>query len=257
MLATISPPKAPQSPPKISRLGTLGGLFFCVWVFVLSACSGTGSVVVQTLQYVGGQWVPGAAANANAKAHGGDLPARPDPRYRYLRVQRNDAPPAMLVLGYVDAHPLGPIEVWYSATGEVLKLQDGRIVATHGLGADWPSVWFAVAPTAWPEVGAQGAVFERVRDALPSYNFGVREAVSTRPWQQTPGLQWPGPVGQSVNGPYLWYQEIARGPDGTVLVSWFGWGTHQGVQGIAYSEQCLTPRLCLRIQRWPLQEAGS
>src|SRR5208282_1536401 len=51
--------------------------------------------------------------------------SRLDPRFNYLRVQV-DRREVFLALGYVDSTPEGPVEVWYSGTGEVLRLRDGR-----------------------------------------------------------------------------------------------------------------------------------
>ena len=36
--------------------------------------------------------------------------------------------------------------------------------------------------------------------------------------------------------------------------AWFAWGKHLGVNQIVYSEQCITPDFCLKLQRWPLLE---
>ena len=49
-----------------------------------------------------------------------------DPAYRYLRAVV-DGRSALLVLGYTDTDPAtpaaAPIEVWYSAEGELIRLQ--------------------------------------------------------------------------------------------------------------------------------------
>ncbi len=177
-----------------------------------------------------------------------------DPRYRYLRVQAPGSTPALLVLGYVDPHPLGPIEVWYSASGEVLKLQNGRVVAAHGLAMDWPSVRFDSVPVAWRDVDGRGSTYVRSRDEIPSYRFGVRETVLTMLSEQAPILE-----GFAVSLPASakltrWYQESAQGPDGVALHSWFALATHRGEQTIVFSEQCMTQKICLRIQVWPAYE---
>jgi hypothetical protein len=56
---------------------------------------------------------------------------------------------------------------------------------------------------------------------------------------------------------YRWFQQDARTTVGDALPSaWFAWGQHRGMQTIVYSEQCLSPSLCLKMQRWPVLEAA-
>ena len=65
-----------------------------------------------------------------------------NPNFRYLRVQIGNRE-VFMALGYVDKDSDGPIEVWYSGTGEVLRLRDGRLIgATMSIGTDWLSVSF-------------------------------------------------------------------------------------------------------------------
>ena len=49
---------------------------------------------------------------------------------------------AFLVLGYVDTSSDGPVEVWYSGSGEVVRMRHGRVVGTTGLSTDWRAVRF-------------------------------------------------------------------------------------------------------------------
>ena len=51
------------------------------------------------------------------------------PEFSYLRATF-EGRTVFLVLGYVDPHPEGPTEVWYSASGETVRLRHGRLVAT-------------------------------------------------------------------------------------------------------------------------------
>ena len=65
-----------------------------------------------------------------------------NPKYRYLRTELNGRP-ALLVLGYVDETPEGPIESWYSANQELIQIQNGRLVATAGLDFNWSAVRYS------------------------------------------------------------------------------------------------------------------
>lgn len=172
------------------------------------------------------------------------IPAAPDPRFRYLRVEVAGNLPGLLVLGYVDEHPQGAIEVWYSANRETLKLQNGRIVATTGLPLDWAAVRFATAPPDWPQIPPEGTLYTRSRDELPRYRFGIAEQVRVQPLA--------GPA------PYRWFgetvQPTAGAPVPALPPARFAWGRHRGVWTVVQSEQCLTPDFCLKLQRWPVQE---
>lgn len=193
------------------------------------------------------------------------LPPNPNPAYRYLRVELKGFPPAMLVLGYVDAHPQGPVEVWYSAQGEVLKVQNGRIVATAGLPLDWVSVQFTPAPPPWADVAVQGVAFSRVRSELPSYRFGVAEHVQVKPVPELKATDLPFALPASLareNVPrYQWFRESSSSANSAASVargalpdSWFAVGKHMGQTTVVYSRQCLSADFCLHLQRWPVQE---
>lgn len=186
-----------------------------------------------------------------------DVPTQLAPQFRYLRVQLNGGQPSLMVLGYLDPSPQGEVEVWYSAQSEVIKLRSGRIVATQGLGVDWSAVRFPQAPPAWDELGLSGAIFERERDELPGYRFGVRDRIVLEPVAFPKALALPVSLSEHVARRYSWFAETAWQADGTVIRSWFALGYPDSLPAIVYSEQCLTVNLCLRMQRWPAQESDS
>ena len=248
MLAKSSPDGVSPAKPFQSRFLRWGGFFIVCLAVMVAACSHDGAATLDSARYVANAFKPGGGADP--------LPTRLDPRYRYLRVQSGEGAPSLLVLGYVDPHPLGPIEVWYSAAGEVLKLQNGRVVATQGLLTDWPSVRFERAPTPWEQVGPQGSTYLRLRDETPSYRYGVRQTVAIRPFTQAPTLQGRAPLAPQLMAQYRWYQESVQSSDGGASVSWFALGMHRGVKTIVFSEQCIGPHLCLHIQPWPVDEGN-
>ena len=184
------------------------------------------------------------------------IPAAPDPRYRYLRVEVEGHPPGLLVLGYVDATPNGPVEVWYSGTQEALRLQDGRLVGFTGNSHTWRAVQWQPAPPAWGQVGAQGARYIRQRDTMPGYHFGLQEAMQLQPWSGLPPLALPASLPADKARSYQWHQERATplGASPALPAAWFAWGRHLGVPTIVYSEQCLAPDFCLKLQRWPVRD---
>ena len=186
------------------------------------------------------------------------LGARLNPAYRYLRVDAQGQSSALLVLGYIDPHPLGPIEVWYSGTGEVLKLQNGRIIATAGLAPDWRSVRFVTAPPQWSAVPAQGDSYQRVRDEMPAHRYGIAERIVVTPVPAGPpasvSVTLPSAQARGAN----WFREDAQGSSGEDALpsAWFAWSNYQGQPDVVYSQQCLSPTFCLQLMRWPLEGAA-
>src|SRR5450759_1576231 len=106
-------------------------------VAVLSACSSGTNAILQTLPYAYGR-------NPSVDS------ARLNPNFRYLRVTIGGRV-VLLALGYLDSHPQGPIEVWYSAEREVLRLQHGRLVGAVGLTTEWRDVSLPELPS-WSAV---------------------------------------------------------------------------------------------------------
>jgi hypothetical protein len=217
-------------------------------VALASACSQDGSATFDSARYL---------ANALAPRPATELSKSPlDPRFRYLRVQVVHGTPALLVLGYVDPHPMGPIEVWYSASGEVLKLQNGRVVATQGLTLDWPRTRFESTPIPWQDIDGSGSIYARIRDEIPRYRYGLRETVLVRPAEKIPTFEPSSAQGFTHPQRYRWFQEVVQGAQSISSTNWFALGVHRGVQVIVFSEQCLAPAQCLSIQPWPLDEGG-
>jgi Group 4 capsule polysaccharide lipoprotein gfcB, YjbF len=181
--------------------------------------------------------------------------ANTKPNLSYLRVGTQGKPAALMVLGYAEpATPgLGPVEVWYSASGEVIRLQQGRIAGTTGLETDWANVVFSPFLT------------DRRRDVLPDYGYGINEHLQIHPVEDLSNLpaefsSWfpPGALGQ-----YRWFTETARPSDAnshtlptTALPdSWFAVIQRQGKTSVEFSRQCLSHTFCLTLQRWPMHKA--
>lgn len=183
------------------------------------------------------------------------IPSKPNPAFRYLRVEVEGRPPALLVLGYLDADPQGEIEVWYSAKREVIKTQNGRIVGTAGLELDWRQLRFTSPPPAWDAIPPEGATYSRSRDVSPGYRYGILEQVELRPVPAVPPLQLPSAVPAGFAGSVRWYRESVIGGRAPLPPAWFAWGAHDGQPTVVYSEQCLAEGFCLKLLRWPLPES--
>lgn len=171
-----------------------------------------------------------------------------DPRFNYLRVQI-DRREIFMALGYVDSYPDGPVEVWYSASAEVLRLRDGRLVgATMNRGTDWLSVFFTNLPR-WEQLGEQ-ASFERSRDISPGYQYGIREKMLIQRIPQPSDSQLQLIPASSLT----WFEESAEGKGGLPPAR-YGVSMASSVPQVMYAEQCLSSEFCFSWQKWtPLKE---
>jgi hypothetical protein len=152
-----------------------------------------------------------------------------------------------MVLGYVEPDPTGEIEVWYSSEGEVLRLQNGRIVGTAGLVTDWSAVRAPFVP-AWKDIFSKPAwIYERERDEMPSYRFSISERVTLYPVEVPTNAKLFRIRADSLR----WYEEaVSSDPDGLPSAR-YGLGERDGQWRVVYGEQCLARKLCLAWQVWP------
>ena len=172
-----------------------------------------------------------------------------NPNLSYLRVQIGERE-VFMVLGYIDPTPEGPVEVWYSAEADVLRLLDGRVTgAIMKTGPGWQGVSFSHLPR-WDDVGAQ-TVFERTRDVSPGYHYGIREKMLLRPVAPPDKSQLKLIPGTSL----AWFEEVVQG-DSSVHPARYAVSrnaTHQ----VVYAEQCLSDDYCFSWQRWPYSKKGA
>jgi len=209
-------------------------------VAALSACAGSTNAVIQSLQYAVQKDTSVARAQLN-------------PSFRYLRATV-EGRVILLVLGYVDNHPQGPIQVWYSAQREVLRLQNGRVVGAVGLNAEWREVFLPQLPS-WSTLAAGNgdSRWIRIRDVMPGYRFGVHDVLSLH--------KVPPPSNSAVQDldarSLVWFEErfepdgSGSVPDGGLPPARYAVAVIDGVEAVVYGEQCLTPSLCFSWQQWP------
>lgn len=181
---------------------------------------------------------------------------RPD--LRYLRVTTNGSP-ALLVLGDIDHDAAGrPVEVWYSASREVLRLQSGRLVGVAGMPVEWRDVRLPASLPNWQDIKTP-VTFVRERDEMPGYRIGLREQMTVRPIAPPSGTGLLGTDAAALQ----WYEETASAsPDlpATLAKQWRPLPpTRFAVRKAAtprsyepvYGEQCLVDNICLQWQTWP------
>jgi hypothetical protein len=173
--------------------------------------------------------------------------AKLDPRYRYLRLQ-HAAGTSGMILGAVESSPTGEVEVWYASDGELIRLENGRLAGNTGIQPEWRNVPLPALP-AWSKLATQAAGFrwERVRDVMPGYRYGVRDKliIHVVPPPASSGL-----VGMDAEQ-LVWFEERMESTTEELLPP-----ARYAVQGerVVYGEQCLSRESCLKWQRWP---AGS
>lgn len=215
--------------------------------FFLSGCASNSTPLAEILSKV--------VSEKLAKDDDSKLIGKPNPDYRYLRVEVEGHRPAFLVLGYIDAHPLGNIEVWYSAQQELIKTQNGRIVGTAGLKIDWRNVQFPSPPPEWAARASQGGAYPRVRDEIPDHRYAITDQIELQPWQGVPPITLPASLNAEQARTYAWFREAALTSSAEVLPpAWYAWGMYRGIPSVVYSQQCLSTSFCLKLQLWPAQE---
>ena len=205
----------------------------------LGACSLVGhTLVTRTLIDA----IPGLGKNTD------DIPLNPSLRCLRVTVRGRVA---LMVLGYVEPHPEGVIDTWYSREGELIRLQNGRVVATAGLETNWRMVKNFSLP-AWKDMLAQQAgpkplVYPRERDEMPGYRYGIAESVSLYPVRAPSNAKLVGLPVQDLR----WYEETVLGqPDGLPSAR-FALHVKDGDPRVIYGEQCLSQNLCFSWQTWP------
>lgn len=158
---------------------------------------------------------------------------------------------AFLALGYVDPHPNGPVEVWYSADREVIRLQNGRVVGAAGTLTEWRQVRMPHLPS-WREMAQQTGPYQwtRTRDVMPGYQFNVSEQL------QLAAIAPPVQSAMLAIAPasLTWFEEsqvpaVANLADrlrpARYAVEFIG-----DTERVIYAEQCLSTDICITWQRW-------
>ena len=217
-----------------------------------AACSSGVNPVVQTLQ---------DALQGNRSVTDAQL----NPAFRYIRITVGGRV-SFLALGSEDKHPQGPIEVWFSAQREVLRLQNGRVVGAAGVTTEWRSVTLPEMPS-WSALARsqQPLLWVRIRDVMPGYRLGVRDELVLRavPPPKESALQ-------GVDAPSLsWFEErfqtgVVAGRltrlvtdvaiDRVLPPARYAVDLRDGKEIVVYGEQCLAPEFCFTWQRWNVEK---
>ena len=227
----------------------LTSVMLAVAGFTLSGCSTEADAIFRSVQY---------AYDRSA----GPLSTPLNPNYRYLRATV-DGRVVLLVLGYVENDADGPVEVWYSADREVIRLQNGRVVGAVGFSPEWREVVTRGAPS-WLELVRRNhsLAWTRVRDVMPGYHSGIVDNLVTNIVRTARGTSLVG----VDPGELIWFEDVRIAESGMSAKSLisanfdneialpparYGVSTAGGIATVVYGEQCLSQTLCFTWQRWP------
>lgn len=202
----------------------------------LVGCSTGSDAIMQTMRAV---WSRNDASQAKL-----------NPDYRYLRVVV-DGRVVLLALGNVEGSRDKPVEVWYSAQKEVLRLQDGRLVGAVGSTTEWRKVSLPALPDWKLLTEMKQFQWVRIRDVMPGYRIGIRDDLLLRRIEPPLRTELMGiPVTE-----LSWFEEsvaVSSAAD-KLPTARYALDIRGGKAEVVYGEQCLDVALCFSWQHWPLK----
>ena len=169
-----------------------------------------------------------------------------NPNYAYLRVSTPERA-LLMVLGYDDESPNGPVQTWYSQAGQVLQLRDGRLHATRGFPVDWTSVRYQDLPSWNGATRRPRTRFIRYRDEMPGYRIGVFDAVTLRTISPPADARLSGIDPSQLR----WLEETTDTALKGMPSARYGLSERDGRLSVVYGEQCLSAQFCMAWQTWP------
>lgn len=177
----------------------------------------------------------------------------------YLKVQAPDSPPTILAFGYVEQHTSPPIEVWYSGSAQYVKIQEGRIVGTHGLpNVNWKEVIATPALPKWASLTGAPTIYKRKRSTSAQYDYGIEDeiAVITTAAPEQPLSSLMAGANDTKARNWRWYREKSITSSRPKLPdSVFATAHIRGATIVVFSKQCLAENYCLTLMRWPQLES--
>jgi len=210
----------------------------------------------------------GAAVESLKQAAGrGPAAATPplDPKFVYLRVTRGKHV-GLMWRGSLERSAEGTIEVFYSGSGEVVRLRNGRLVGALGLNTEWRQVdepalvWRAVAKA------GRSTPFVRTRDVMPGYRTAVRDELALKvvAAPERSALQVLDPKSltwfeETVSVPGATRMPLLTSDNDTVPAARFAADFAGEEEVVVYGEQCLARDFCFTWQRWStaMQQAAT
>ena len=193
----------------------------------------------------------------------------------YLRVNI-DGLEALMVKGYIDQDKLGPIDVWYSSDGSVLRLQKGRYLGSLGFDKNWQHVQLQDAPdftnivnqfkretasiqlksvaSFYPE---QQYFFSRSKTEMPGYQSSLQERVGASAQDSAP-IGIPKSLSSYLNpSEIVWVSEKPLNNNekakNNSSYAWYGFKKINSSYVQVIGQQCLSADFCITWMPWPIQ----
>jgi hypothetical protein len=172
-----------------------------------------------------------------------------NPAFQYLKVTVHGRP-AFLVLGYLEQHDA--TEVWYSAKGEVIKLQAGRLTGALGLETEWRQVSFTGTPE-WSELVQSRHQrlwqYQRVRDVMPGYVSSLTDRLTLTQLPYSQVQKRLGPLVHHLAGKseLRWFEE-AGAKDLPAAV--YAVDALTASSKVVFTYHCVSLQLCMALEPW-------
>jgi hypothetical protein len=183
---------------------------------------------------------------------------------------------ALMVKGYIDQDKLGPIDVWYSSDGSVLRLQKGRYLGSLGFDQNWQNVQLQDAPelsnivsqfkretastqlksvaSFYPE---QQYFFSRFKTEMPGYQSTLQERVGVSVQDASPP-NIPKSLNTYLNtSEIVWVSEKSlknnEKAKNNSSYAWYGFKKINSSYVQVIGQQCLSADFCITWMPWPIQ----
>lgn len=163
------------------------------------------------------------------------------PGFEYLEVEWQGRKSAM-ALGYRSLNSAQTDEHWYTSQGEMLKLQNGRIVQVLGMTREVRRLSTNTPP--WTNLISHKlpVVWSQTKDVMPDYRFGLQEFVITQQMNPTSAEQ------SLIKGATHWIAEEIKSKDATGKTWIYQQKFALANDRVIYSEQCIARDMCFKLK---------
>ncbi|SMC81958.1 hypothetical protein [Polynucleobacter kasalickyi] len=204
----------------------------------------------------------------------------------YLRVNLGGLD-ALLVKGYVDQDPRGPIDVWYSSDGSIMRIQAGRYLGSVGFDQNWQELSRKDAPNlemilnnAFSSNQINSVSNKQATNSSSSNLFGVKKYFSTQSYISIPShlvmrderisatvsTMVSGTLPETIpssfkkylaNKNLIWVSETPQPEDlfkkKGASFGWYGFIKNKDTYQQIIGQQCFSNQFCITWMPWPLQ----
>lgn len=163
------------------------------------------------------------------------------PGFEYLEVEWQGRKSAM-ALGYRSIRGTLTDEHWYTSQGEMLKLQNGRIVQVLGMTREVRRL--STNTPAWTDLTSRKlpVVWSQTKDVMPGYRFGLQEFLITQQVEPTTNE-----LSLSRSATH-WIAEEIKSKDAIGKTWIYEQKFALAKNEVVYSEQCVAQDMCFKLR---------